>query len=260
MTCEADITSKATEDPNPKILVCDDAESASLRAASLFAAAIHSWPDLKLGLATGGTPIAMYAELVRLYQQGVLDFADVTTFNLDEYVGLAADHSQSYRSFMQQQLFDHVNLNAANTFLPNGMATDVATEVDRYEQQIADVGGIELQLLGIGHNGHIAFNEPGSSRESRTRLVDLTQRTIQSNARFFDSIDDVPRQAITMGIGTILEAKAIVLLAFGADKADAIALAIEGQVGPSHPASFLQTHTNVTYVLDQAAASKLSPA
>ncbi|MGB7344420.1 MAG: glucosamine-6-phosphate deaminase [Pirellulaceae bacterium] len=243
---------------SPTIIVCDDAEAASLRAANLFAASISSWPDLILGLATGGTPVAMYGHLVRMYNDGLLDFSQIRTFNLDEYIGLAADHPQSYRSFMNQQLFDHVNLDPGNTFLPNGAASDVPAEVARYERLIADSGGIELQLLGIGHNGHIAFNEPGSSRESRTRLVDLTPRTIESNARFFDSIDDVPKQAITMGVETILEAKAIVLLAFGAAKADAVQKAIEGDVDASHPASFLQTHRSVTYVLDREAASLLS--
>ncbi|QDT10906.1 glucosamine-6-phosphate deaminase [Planctomycetes bacterium K23_9] len=249
-----------TTTPNPNVLICDNAEAASLRAAKLFAASLHSWPDLKIGLATGGTPVEMYAQLVRFYEQDLISFAEAKTFNLDEYVGLAADHPQSYRSFMEQQLFSHVNLDPRNAFLPNGMATDVDAEISRYEQLITDSGGIDLQLLGIGHNGHIAFNEPGSAPDSRTRLVDLTERTIASNARFFDSIDDVPKQAITMGIGTILEAKAIVLLALGSDKADAVRLAIEGEVSASHPASFLQTHANVTYVLDEAAAKGLSSA
>lgn len=257
MTAPNDYGESNPLETNQKILICDDAVAACQRAANLFAAAIHGWPDLKIGLATGGTPVKFYARLVQLYQEDILNFEAVKTFNLDEYIGLAADHPQSYRSFMNEQLFSHVNLDPANTFLPSGIASDIDAEVQRYEQQIADAGGIELQLLGIGHNGHIAFNEPGSARDSRTRLVDLTERTIQSNARFFDSIDDVPRQAITMGIGTILEAKAIVLLATGGDKADAVKRAIEGEVDESNPASFLQTHANVTYVLDNGAASLL---
>jgi glucosamine-6-phosphate deaminase len=247
----------------PKIVVCGNADQASMHAADLLATAIRNKPNVTLGLATGGTPVAMYALLVKMHLAGNLDFADATTFNLDEYVGLAGDHPQSYRQFMRKQLFDLVNLDPRKTHLPNGttseiakQAENIAKQAETYERLIADSGGIDLQLLGIGVNGHIAFNEPGSSRDSRTRQVDLTQKTIQSNARFFKSIHDVPKQAITMGIGTILEAKSIVLLAMGAGKADAVRDAISGDVSPAHPASFLQTHADVTYVLDEAAASK----
>jgi glucosamine-6-phosphate deaminase len=241
----------------PNIIVCGNADQASRHAANLLATKIRSKPDLTLGLATGGTPVAMYAQLVQMHRAGDLDFADVTTFNLDEYVGLAGDHPQSYRRFMCQQLFDHVNLDPRKTHLPDGAAKDVTQQAAEYERLIAEHGGIDLQLLGIGVNGHIAFNEPGSELDSRTRKVDLTEKTIQSNARFFESIDDVPKQAITMGIGTLLEAKSIVLLAMGAGKADAVHHAISGNVSAAHPASFLQTHADVTYVLDDQAAKML---
>ncbi|NND99314.1 MAG: glucosamine-6-phosphate deaminase [Pirellulaceae bacterium] len=242
----------------PTITVCSDADQASLHTARLFAEAIGKNPKLVLGLATGGTPVATYRELVRMHRDDNLDFAQTTTFNLDEYVGLAPDHPQSYRMFMQQQLFDHINIDPSRTNVPDGLAVDVDRHAGDYEQRVANAGGVDLQLLGIGHNGHIAFNEPGSPRDSRTRQVDLTERTVQSNARFFDSIDDVPRTAITMGIGTILEAKRIVLLAIGESKAAAVRLAVEGKIDADHPASFLQTHPDVTYVLDAAAASGLT--
>jgi glucosamine-6-phosphate deaminase len=243
---------------SPEVVVCEDPAEAARYVAELFASAIQTTPDIVLGLATGGTPVEVYRDLVRRHREQGLDFSRVTSFNLDEYVGLAGDHPQSYRFFMQQQLFDHINIALGRTHVPDGTASDLSRHVEQYEQAIRDSGGIELQLLGIGNNGHIAFNEPGSPIDSRTRVVDLSEETIQANARFFESIDQVPRQAITMGIGTILEANRIVLMATGPSKAEAIAAAIEGECDPDNPASALQQHNDVVFVLDSSAASRLS--
>lgn len=242
----------------PETIVLPDAEAASRHVAEIFASAIGAEPDVVLGLATGGTPVGAYRELIRRHREGELDFSRVTTFNLDEYVGLQPTHPQSYRAFMQQQLFDHINIDPARTHVPSGTADDLAAQAAEYERAIREAGGIELQLLGIGHNGHIAFNEPGTPADSRTRAVELTESTIQSNARFFDSADEVPRHAVTMGIGTILEARRIVLLATGEGKAEAVQRAVAGEVDVNHPASLLQNHRRVTFVLDEAAAGLLS--
>ncbi len=242
----------------PRMVVCQGAEEASRRVAGMFAEAIRANPRIVLGLATGGTPVSTYRELARMHREEGLDFSTVTTFNLDEYVGLGPDHPQSFRHFMKQHLFDHVNVDPARTYVPDGLATDIAAHAERYEERIRDAGGIDLQLLGIGSNGHIAFNEPGSPADSRTRAVDLTDDTIHANARFFNSIDEVPHHAITMGIGTIMEARQIVLMATGDGKAEAVRRAIEGEADPSHPASLLQRHDHVTFVLDDAAASGLA--
>jgi glucosamine-6-phosphate deaminase len=244
----------------PRIEVCVDDEATALQVAQHISAAIQANPKIVLGLATGGTPVGVYRELVRMHRQDGLDFSGVTTFNLDEYIGLGPDHPRSYRYFMRQQLFDHVNIHAANTFVPDGLAADIALHAKAYEQRIAAAGGIDLQLLGIGGNGHIAFNEPGSTAVCRTRQIELTAATITANSRFFASEDEVPRTAITMGIGTILEAKQIVLMATGLGKADAVQQAIEGRVDEQNPASFLQHHANVIYLLDRPAASKLHQA
>lgn len=239
----------------PKIVVNHDPSIAVAESISL---AIQANPTIVLGLATGGTPVGVYRELVRMHKEDGLDFSKVTTFNLDEYIGLGGNHPQSFRHFMQQQLFDHVNLQPSRTHVPDGLASDVAVHAAQYEQQIKDAGGIDLQLLGIGGNGHIAFNEPGSTVDCRTREIELTPATIEANARFFDSPNEVPRRAITMGIGTILEAKTIVLMAIGSSKATAVTRAIEGEADASHPASLLQAHTDVTFALDEAAAAKLT--
>jgi glucosamine-6-phosphate deaminase len=239
------------------ILVYPDSAAASSAAAEIIAQKVRATPSCVLGMATGGTPIQTYRELIRLHVEDGLDFSSVTTFNLDEYVGLAADHPQSYRHYMQQNFFDHVNIDPARTHVPDGVAVDSLAASADYEADIVAAGGIDLQLLGIGHNGHIAFNEPGSPRGSRTRVVELSAQTIEKNSRFFDSIDEVPRQAVTMGIATILEAKRIVMLAFGPAKAEAVRLAIEGESNEQHPASLLQGHPSVTFVLDEAAADRL---
>ncbi len=238
-------------------IVKADGEQASHAVADLIAAQIRRKADSVLGLATGGTPVQTYRRLIKMNRGGEVDFSGVTSFNLDEYIGLRGDHPQSFRAFMNEQLFDHINIDLARTFVPDGCAADVAAHCAKYESMIESAGGIDLQLLGLGHNGHIAFNEPGSPRDSRTRQVDLTPETIEKNARFFDSIDEVPCHAITMGIATILDARQIVLLATGAGKADAVAKMLEGPVDESHPASLLRNHDHVTVVLDQDAAGGL---
>jgi len=243
---------------SPEVVVCSSGEEAARYVADLYASAIRSQPEIVLGLATGGTPVDVYRELVQQHRENGLDFASATSFNLDEYVGLPPEHSQSFRYFMQQQLFDHVNIDPTRTHVPDGMATDLDEHAEQYEIEIRNHGGIDLQLLGIGNNGHIAFNEPGSALDSRTRVVQLTEETIQANARFFDSVDQVPRQAITMGIGTILEARRIILMATGEAKAEAVADAICGDCDPHNPASALQQHSDVVFVLDPAAASRVS--
>ena len=240
----------------PKTIVLPDADSASRHVAELISDAIGKNPSMVLGLATGGTPTQTYAELVRAHQEKGLDFSRVTTFNLDEYIGLGAQHERSFRAFMQHHLFDHVNISPANIHIPDGRSADPNAHAIEYEDQIKAAGGIDLQILGIGRNGHIAFNEPGSSSASRTRVVALTQDTIEANARFFESIDEVPTTAISMGIGTILEAKRILLLAFGEEKAEAVSRALNGPITEDHPASLLRLHDNVTFVVDDAAAIK----
>ncbi|MDD4081084.1 MAG: glucosamine-6-phosphate deaminase, partial [Eubacteriales bacterium] len=208
-----------------------------------------------LGLATGSTPVATYQELIRLYQEKVVDFSKATTFNLDEYVNLPISHSCSYHAFMQVQLFDHVNFKASN--LPDGNAKDLNREGRRYDAAIQRAGGLDLQLLGIGRNGHIGFNEPADSFSSGTQVVNLTDSTIQANKRFFQSEREVPLQAISMGIGTIMSAREIMLLATGADKADAVRGMVKGNVTPRLPASILHFHRRVTLLLDEGASSKI---
>ncbi|MEM6980551.1 MAG: glucosamine-6-phosphate deaminase [Planctomycetota bacterium] len=229
----------------------------SARIAEHISIAAMSPRPCRLGLATGSTPEPVYCDLAGRVARGELSMASVATFNLDEYVGLAKDHPQSYHTYMHRQLFDHVDIDLSQTHLPRGDAVDPEQEAKRYEQAIAAAGDMSCQLLGIGRNGHIGFNEPGSEPDSLTRVVQLTEDTIRANARFFDDIDDVPRQAITVGIGTILRSQHIILLATGESKASAVAAAIDGPVTKGHPASFLQTHPKVTFVLDRAAAGLL---
>ncbi len=243
------------------VIVAKDEEQMGRRAADLVVAEMQRHINPVLGLPTGSTPIPLYRELIRRHRQEGLDFSTCITFNLDEYVGLSPDHPQSYRRFMDKQLFDHININPKNTHTPDGTMTDLAAIdrfCDEYERRIADVGGIDLQVLGIGANGHIGFNEPGSSLSSLTRIKTLTTKTRQDNARFFGSFDEVPCYAITMGIGTIQKARRVLLLATGEGKADAIRAALEGPVTSACPASALQLHRYVTVVVDQAAAGKLS--
>jgi len=229
----------------------------SRKAAGIIADAIRNKPNLVLGLATGGTPVGCYQEIIRMHKEEGLDFSRVITFNLDEYIGLPPTHPQSYRHFMDKNLFHHINIKIENTHVPNALTDDSQRTCQEFEEAIKASGGIDLQLLGIGANGHIAFNEPGSPFDSRTRVVNLLERTIKDNARFFKSIDEVPRQALSMGMGTIMEARGILLLASGAGKAEAVAKSVEGPITTDVPASILQRHPNCIFILDEEAASKL---
>jgi glucosamine-6-phosphate deaminase len=240
-----------------RVIIEPDAGQVGRRAAHFIAALIRSRPHAVLGLATGSTPLRTYEELIRLHQEEGLDFSQLTSFNLDEYVGLGPTHPQSYRYFMQHHLFDHLNIRPAHTHVPDGRALDLAASCRLYEERIRDAGGIDLQLLGIGSDGHIAFNEPGSSLGSRTRVKTLAGETLRDNARFFGSADKVPRLAITMGVGTILEARCCLLIAYGENKADAIQKSVEGPVTAQVTASALQLHRDVTVIIDELAAGHL---
>ncbi len=229
----------------------------SRKAANIISAQVIMKPDCVLGLATGSTPIGLYQQLVAWYEKGDLDFSEVRTVNLDEYKGLSRENDQSYYYFMHHNLFDHVNLPAENSHLPNGMEPDSDKECRRYSELIRSMGGVDLQLLGIGHNGHIGFNEPGDAFDNDVHCVDLTQSTIEANKRFFASADDVPKQAYTMGIKTIMQAKKILIVASGEDKADIVRDAFFGPITPKVPASVLQLHNDVTLVADEAALGKI---
>lgn len=234
-----------------------DYEDMSRKAANIIASQVVLKPDCVLGLATGSTPIGAYKNLVEKYEQGDLDFSQVTTVNLDEYKGLPRENDQSYYYFMHDNLFDHVNVKPENTHLPDGTKEDADEECARYEELIRSLGGQDLQLLGLGHNGHIGFNEPDAVFEKTTHCVDLQESTIEANKRFFASADDVPKQAYTMGIGTIMQAKKILVVVSGEDKADTVAKAFFGPVTPEVPASILQFHKDVILVADEAALSKV---
>lgn len=238
-----------------KLIKAKDYSDMSHKAANIVSAQIILKPDCVLGLATGSTPIGMYRELVERYQKGDLDFKDVTTVNLDEYRGLAKENPQSYDYFMHHHLFDYVNINPDRTFLPDGMNEDVKEECERYEEVIRSVGGIDLQLLGMGHNGHIGFNEPGDVFPKGVHCVDLHPRTIEANKRFFASIDEVPKQAYSMGIQTIMRARKLLVIVSGEDKAEALRNSLFGEVTPQVPGSILQLHPEVTVIADEAALS-----
>ena len=240
-----------------EVIIKADYKQMSAEAAARIADLVYHQPNAVLGLATGSTPLGLYQELIRLHRDDGLDFSKVITFNLDEYVGLPASHEQSYNYFMRANLFDHINVNPSNIHIPNGMASDIEAYCLWYEDEIEAYGGIDLQILGIGSDGHIAFNEPASSLGSRTRLKTLTKQTIDDNARFFDDPAEVPRYAITMGVGTIMEAKTCILLASGKGKADTVAKAIEGPVTALITASALQLHPDAVFILDEEAASSL---
>jgi glucosamine-6-phosphate deaminase len=237
-----------------EIVIKPNCEAMSHCAGDFVEAWLSRKPDLVLGLATGSTPLGLYRELARRHRDSGLSFARVTTFNLDEYIGLPADHPQSYHSFMRESLFRHVDLDPRRTHLPDGNAADIAAECAAYEAAIRAAGGIDLQVLGIGHDGHIGFNEPSSSLRSRTRIKTLTEQTIRANARFFGGADKVPHHAITVGVGTIFEAQCCLLLATGTEKAAAVAAAVEGPLTAMCPASALQLHESCTLILDEAAA------
>ncbi len=229
----------------------------SKKAADIVAKMVMEKPDCVLGLATGSTPIGLYKELIRMYKEQGLDFSKVRTFNLDEYYGLAPEHPQSYYYFMYESLFKHINIPLQNVNVPNGLVKNVKAYCLHYEEMIKQAGGIDIQVLGIGGDGHIGFNEPGSSLGSRTRLKTLTEQTVKDNSRFFEKIEDVPRFAITMGVGTIMEARKCILLANGTKKAKVVAQAIEGPVTAQVTASVLQLHPDCVAILDQEAAAEL---
>lgn len=234
-----------------RIIETESYEKMSAVAAGIIAGQIMLKPDCVLGLATGSSPIGTYNELVKQCDAGILDFSKVRTVNLDEYCGLKPDNDQSYRYFMNTNLFDRVNIDKENTHLPSGIAADMDEECRRYEQQVADLGYADLQLLGIGHNGHIGFNEPDDNFPCCVHQVNLTESTINANSRLFEKKEDVPTKAITMGIGTIMKAKKILLIA-GADKAEIIKKTVYGPVTPEVPASILQLHPDVTIVTSKA--------
>ena len=236
-----------------QIISCVDYADMSRKTARIIAAQVQLKPRSVLGLATGSTPIGTYQELIRFHRDEELDFSNVTTVNLDEYYGLSPKHEQSYRYFMQHNLFDHINIPLENTHVPDGLTRDIAKSCAEYDNMVTSFGGTDIQLLGIGDNGHIAFNEPHTFFFAQTHLVDLNEETIKANARFFASEAEVPRQAITMGMRSILSAKLILLLASGPKKAEAIARMIKGPVDPQLPASILQLHPNVAVFADKEA-------
>ena len=240
-----------------RIVRAKDYNDMSRKAANILSAQVIMKPNCVLGLATGSTPVGTYAQLVEWYNKGDLDFSNVTTVNLDEYRGLNRENDQSYYYFMNEHLFSKVNVNHERTFLPDGTEKDSEKACADYNQIIEDVGGVDLQLLGLGHNGHIGFNEPGDVFKAKTHCVDLTETTIKANQRFFASIDDVPRQAYTMGIQTIMQAKKILLIVSGEDKADILYRSLRGPVTPHVPASILQLHNDVIVVADEAALSRM---
>jgi glucosamine-6-phosphate deaminase len=240
-----------------RIIIVENYEEMSKKAAAMMASQIILKPESVLGLATGDTPLGMYKELIRMYNENMIDFSKVKTFNLDEYYGLGKNSNQSYNYYMTNNLFNHVNIDKENINIPNGMVKNIEEECISYEKRIKEAGGIDIQVLGIGVNGHIGFNEPDVNFEAETHLVNLDEKTIESNSRFFKCIEEVPTKAISMGIKTIMHSKKIVLLANGASKADAIAKTVNGKISPEVPASILQLHQDVAIIVDKEAASKL---
>ena len=239
------------------VLIYENEEQIGIAAGNYMCGQVLQKPDSVLGLATGSTPLKPYGQMIELYKKGVVDFSSVTTFNLDEYVNLDVKDKNSYHSFMHENLFDHINIPEKSINFLNGNAEDLEQECKDYEQKIKNAGGIDIQLLGIGSNGHIAFNEPADCFQRWSHVVTLKESTVQDNSRFFNSIEEVPTQAVTMGIGSIMQAKKILIIALGANKAKAIKQLIDGNVTPMCPASVLQFHTDVTLMLDKAAASLL---
>lgn len=240
-----------------KIVILDNPDKVAEYGSNIFKAQLTAKPESVLGLATGSTPLALYQKLINSYQTGDISFKHCTSFNLDEYLGLGTDHPQSYRYFMQHNLFQHIDIANDNTWIPNGVSSNPMQACYDYENAIKLAGGIDLQLLGIGSNGHIGFNEPSSCLTSRTRIKTLSQKTITDNSRFFNADEYQPRLSITMGIGTIMDARQILLLATGESKARAIQATVEGPLSASCPASILQMHQVTTLIIDEAAASKL---
>ncbi|HHV11022.1 MAG TPA: glucosamine-6-phosphate deaminase [Clostridiales bacterium] len=241
-----------------RIIEAQDYQEMSRKAAGIIFAQVIMKPDCVLGLATGSSPIGTYRQLVEWYNQGDIDFSQVKTLNLDEYKGLSPDNPQSYYYFMYENLFKHININLRNTNIPNGLEDDTRKECARYDQVIAALGGVSLQLLGLGNNGHIGFNEPDVNFKKTTHCVTLAQSTIDANARFFNSPDEIPKHAYTMGIGSIMGAGKILVIVSGEGKAGILKEVIEGPITPSVPASILQLHKDVTIVADKAALSQLT--
>lgn len=238
-----------------RIYQAHDYHEMSRKAANIISAQMIMKPDAVLGLATGSTPLGIYRQLIDWYHKGDLDFAEIRSVNLDEYKGLSADNPQSYAYFMRANLFSQVNIRPENIYIPNGLEEDIEKECLRYNSIIRGLGGIDLQLLGIGTNGHIGFNEPGEAFETETHCVRLSQDTIRANARFFDSMEDVPKHAYSTGIKNIMQAKSILLAASGEAKAEALYQALCGPISPAVPASILQLHNNVYIVADEGAFS-----
>ncbi|WP_314592168.1 glucosamine-6-phosphate deaminase [Paenibacillus terrigena] len=239
------------------ILTFETNEELNQVGANIIASLVQTNPYSVLGLATGSTPIGIYQELIRQYQNGLVSFKHVTSFNLDEYVGLPEGHPESYRTFMNNQLFNHIDIPMEQTHVPNGNAEDLHGECLSYDEMMSTSKQVDMQLLGLGHNGHIGFNEPDDTLNGGTHLVELKEQTREANARFFNSIDEVPTQAITMGVGTILKAKMIILVVRGKDKASIVKRALQGPITTDCPASLLQTHSNVVVLLDKEAAGEL---
>lgn len=240
------------------IIVVDNYEELSRVAAREFVKVVNEKPNAVLGLATGSSPLGLYKELIAMYNNKEVDFSKVSSVNLDEYVGLSPEHDQSYRYFMNTNFFNHVNIDITRTSVPNGLATDLEAECKEYDAKVEEVGGVDIQLLGVGNNGHIAFNEPDRELSVGTNVVTLAPETIEANSRFFDSIDDVPKRALSMGIGQIMKAKKIVLVASGESKAEAIKGIVSGKITTENPVTMLQMHRDVTVVVDKAAAKLIN--
>jgi glucosamine-6-phosphate deaminase len=240
-----------------RIIKTKDYQEMSEKAAAILIAQVVLKPDSVLGLATGSTPIGTYNQIVKGYEKGKVDFSEIATVNLDEYKGLDREDEQSYYYFMNKHLFNRINVDKERTYLPNGMELDSQKECEDFERVIEKLGGVDIQVLGIGHNGHIGFNEPSNAFERITHCVDLALETIEANKRFFDSAEEVPKQAYTMGIGTIMKGKKILLLATGKEKADILAKALCGEITPQVPASILQLHPDVVLIADQEALSQM---
>ncbi len=240
-----------------EVVISENFESATAMAAGVIKQAIMRKKNLVLGLPTGKTPLRLYAELIRLHKIGQLDFSEITTFNLDEYVGLSTDNPSSYACYMRSNLFDHINISMNSVNIPDGLADDSALHAKEYEEKIKGAGGIDLQILGLGEDGHIGFNEPSSSLASRTRVKTITESTLLANSKYFRKPDEQPRHVITMGVATILDAKKIIVLAEGSQKSRAVAQMVEGPVSAMFPASALQMHPNVTVFIDKNAAKRL---
>jgi glucosamine-6-phosphate deaminase len=240
-----------------EIIIVKDYQALSKRAASLIQAQLTWKPASVLGLATGSTPVGMYGELVKMFQSGEIDFNKASSFNLDEYIGIDKENPQSYYNFMCENLLDHVNMPLERAFIPNGQTHDLAAECLHYEKKIKEYGGIDLQVLGIGHNGHIGFNEPNIEFEAKTHVVTLDKKTIEANQRFFKDYGQVPKRAISMGIKTIMKSRRILLMASGESKAEIVSKLVKDDISPNVPASVLHLHEHVVVLIDEKAASKL---